>query len=144
MQKVRIDGYGTDGHVKMTVRSRMDAPVIRGMMQDMIRGGLVPVIRDVGMPWEENKAAWPECSTEEELKDRVSDQVCCTQPERSKLPFRKYKPFSWAELYEAETTKMKLEMKVDQQTLSCEGFGMDVLKAQERFLRAIMPEFEGK
>ena len=44
----------------------------------------------------------------------------------------------------AEPIQMKLQMKVDQQTLNCEGFGTDVLKAQERFLRAIMPEFEGE
>ena len=44
----------------------------------------------------------------------------------------------------AQPILMKLEMKVDQQTLACEGFGMDVLKAQECFLHAILPEFGGE
>lgn len=63
---------------------------------------------------------------------------------KEKLPFRQYKPFDWTKDYIAEPVLMRLEMKVDQQTLACEGFGTDVLKAQERFLRAIMPEFEGE
>ena len=66
---------------------------------------------------------------------------------KEKMKFRQYKPFEWAAgclPTTAEPILMKLEMKVDQQTLDCEGFGTDVLKAQERFLRAIMPEFDGE
>lgn len=63
---------------------------------------------------------------------------------KEKLPFRQYKPFDWTKDYIAEPVLMRLEMKVDQQTLVCEGFGHEVLKAQENFLRAIMPEFEGE
>ena len=63
---------------------------------------------------------------------------------KEKLPFRQYKPFDWTKDYIAEPVLMRLEMKVDQQTLACEGFGHEVLKAQENFLRAIMPEFEGE
>ena len=66
---------------------------------------------------------------------------------KEKMPFRQYTPFEWAGgclQTTAEPIQMKLQMKVDQQTLNCEGFGTDVLKAQERFLRAIMPEVEGE
>jgi hypothetical protein len=62
---------------------------------------------------------------------------------KEKVSFRKYKPFEWAGgclETTAEPIQMKLQMKVDQQTLNCEGFGHEVLKAQENFLRAIIPD----
>lgn len=131
MQKVRIDGYGIDGNVKMTVRSQMDAPVIRAMMQEMIRDGLVPVIRDVGMPWEENKAAGPGCPTAEEQKERVTAEKLAAKAFdqlREGLPKKGLS---------VEVLPMVLEWSCGETKFRAAGKGEDVLDAQGDFMEQL-------
>lgn len=125
-EKVRIDGYGTDGHVKRSVSNHLDAPVIRVMMQEMLHEGLVPVIRDVGMPWEgkadEKREGKPEekkaRETEEKLA-KVFDQM------REGLPKKGLS---------VEDLPMALEWSCGEVKFRAAGKGEDVLDAQSDFL----------
>ncbi len=129
-EKVRIDGYGPDGRVKTSVRSQLDAPVIRVMMQEMIRDGLVPVVRDVGMHWEgkadEKQDGKPEEKKErvtaEQLADKVFDQV------REGLPRKGLS---------VEALPMVLEWTCGEVQFRAAGKGEDVLYAQSDFRDAM-------
>ena len=125
-EKVRIDGYGADGHVKRSVSSRLGAPVIRVMMQEMLHEGLVPVIRDVGMPWEGKADEKPEGKKErvtaEQLAAKVFDQV------REGLPKKGLS---------VEALPMVLEWTCGEIKFRAAGKGEDVLDAQGDFLDAL-------
>lgn len=125
-EKVRIDGYGADGHVKRSVSNRLDAPVIRVMMQEMLHEGLVPVIRDVGMPWEGKADEKPEGKKErvtaEQLAAKVFDQV------REGLTKKGLS---------VEVLPMVLEWTCGEIKFRAAGKGEDVLDAQGDFLDAL-------
>ena len=129
-EKVRIDGYGADGHVKRSVSNRLGAAVIRVVMQDMLHEGLVPVIRDVGMPWEgkadEKREGKPEGKKEretaEQLAAKVFDQV------REGLPKKGLS---------VEDLPMLLEWSCGEVKFRAAGRGEDVLDAQCDFLDAM-------
>lgn len=125
-EKVRIDGYGADGHVKRSVSNHLDAPVIRVMMQEMLHEGLVPVIRDVGMPWEgivdEKPEGKKERVTAEQLAAKVFDQV------REGLPKKGLS---------VEALPMVLEWSCGEVKFRAAGKGEDVLDAQGDFLDAL-------
>lgn len=125
---VVINIYDHDGDLVEKVHREMDVQELTDLMLDCLKNEGIPVVKcpkEMGKLVDDSKLNedWP------------------------KAPFRPYKPFEWAGGFLPPTAQpilMKLEMKVDQQTLACEGFGMDVLKAQERFLHAILPEFDGE
>ena len=128
-EKVRIDGYGADGHVKRSVSNHLDAPVIRVLMQEMLHEGLVPVIRDVGMPWEgkadEKREGKPEEKKERETAEKLAkvfDQV------REGLPKKGLS---------VEALPMVLEWTCGEIKFRAAGKGEDVLDAQGDFLDAL-------
>ena len=128
-EKVRIDGYGADGHVKRSVSNRLDAPVIRVMMQEMLHEGLGPVIRDVGMPWEgkadEKREGKPEEKKERETAEqlaKVFDQL------REGLPKKGLS---------VDALPMVLEWTCGEIKFRAAGKGEDVLDAQSDFLDAL-------
>lgn len=124
MGVVRIDIYDDEGKKVSFERLEPDFERLKDYMKRIIWEDGIPVVR-----------------MEQPLVNKA-EEGACSDP-RS-LPFRQYKPFAWANANNANPVLMRLEMKVDQQTLACEGFGPDVIKAQERFLKAIMPEFDGE
>lgn len=119
-KKLKIEVYDMEGVLQAAVEGACNGKNLHETMKGVIEQGAIPVVR---------------------LADVEKEEPCGDMP---MVQFRKHEPFNWANDYIAKPILMKLEMKVDQQTLACEGFGTDVLKAQERFLRAIMPEFEGE
>lgn len=132
---VVINIYDHDGDLVEEVHREMDAQELTELMLDCLKNEGIPVVR---MP---NETAKPADDSGPMLNHRKLNEVW------QKAKFRPYKPFEWAGGFIPPTAQpilMKLEMKVDQQTLACEGFGMDVLKAQERFLHAILPEYDGE
>lgn len=124
MSVVRIDIYDEDGMRISTEKIVPNFEVLKDYMKRIIYEDGIPVVR-----------------LEKPLVNAGEGKPCEDMP---KAQFRKYEPFNWANEYIGKPVLMRLEMKVDQQTLACEGFGHEVLKAQENFLRAIMPEFEGE
>lgn len=119
-KKMKIEFYDKDAKLCDKVEGEYDGLDLLNILACYADGELIPVVR---------------------LADVEKEKPCGDMP---KVQFRKHEPFNWANDYIAKPVLMRLEMKVDQQTLACEGFGTDVLKAQERFLRAIMPEFDGE
>ena len=114
-KKLKIEVYDMEGVLQAAVEGACNGKNLHATMKDVIEQGAIPVVR--------------------------------MENEKEKVLFRPYRHFEWEArcLTPAEQPiLMKLEMKLDKQTLACEGFGTDVLKAQERFLRAIMPEFDGE
>ena len=114
-KKLKIAIYDTKGELHDTVEGEYDGDGLLDTMKGIVGDEGIPVVR--------------------------------MENEKEKVLLRPYRPFEWEARYltpAAQPILMKLEMKADQQTLACEGFGTDVLKAQERFLRAIMTEFEGE
>lgn len=132
---VVINIYDHDGDLVEEVHREMDAQELTDLMLDCLKNEGIHVVRK---PHEMGK---PEDDSGPMLNHQKINEVW------QKPTFRQYKPFEWAGGFPPPTAQpilMKLEMKVDQQTLACEGFGMDVLKAQECFLHAILPEFDGE
>lgn len=119
-KKLKIEVYDMEGVLQAAVEGACNGKNLHETMKGVIEQGAIPVVR---------------------MADVEKEKPCGDMP---MVQFRKHEPLNWANDYIAKPILMKLEMKVDQQTLACEGFGTDVLKAQERFLRAIMPEFEGE
>lgn len=124
MSVVRIDIYDEDGMKISTEKIVPNFEMLKDYMKRTIYEDGIPVVR-----------------MERPLVNAGEGKPCEDMP---KVRFRKHEPFDWVNEYIGKPVLMRLEMKVDQQTLACEGFGTDVLKAQERFLRAIMQEFDGE
>lgn len=132
---VVINIYDHDGDLVEEVHREMDAQELTELMLNCLKNEGIPVVR---MP---NEMVKPVDDSGPMLNHQKLNE------DWTKAPFRPYKPFEWEGGFLPPTAQpilMKLEMKVDQQTLACEGFGMDVLKAQECFLHAILPEFDGE
>lgn len=140
MEAVVIDVYDQDGEKLNSMLMTADWHEVLKKMQEIIDEDGLPVVRRAGHIRFEADGS---LSVEADKTGMTQEPVRLKQ----EMKFRQYKPFEWAAgclPTTAEPILMKMEMKVDQQTLACEGFGTDVLKAQENFLRAIMPEFEGE
>jgi hypothetical protein len=149
MEAVVIDVYDQDGEKLNSMLMTADWHEVLKKMLEIIEEDGLPVVRRAGHVRFEADGS---LSVEEDKTGMTQAPVrigasCEPVPLKQEMKFRPYKPFEWAAgclPTTAEPILMKMEMKVDQQTLACEGFGTDVLKAQERFLRAIMPEFDGE
>ena len=124
MSVVRIDIYDKDGMKISTEKIVPNFEMLKDYMDKILYSKRIPILR-----------------LERPLVNAGEGKPC---EDMQKVQFRKYEPFNWANDYIGKPVLMKMELKVDQQTLACEGFGHEVLKAQENFLRAIMPEFEGE
>lgn len=128
-EKVRIDGYGADGHVKRSVSNHLDAPVIRVMMQEMLHEGLVPVIRDVGMPWEgkadEKREGKPEGKQERVTAEKMAKAF---EQLREGLPKKGLS---------VEVLPMVLEWTCGEIKFRAAGKGEDVLDAQSDFMEQL-------
>ena len=124
-KKLKIAIYDTKGELHDTVEGEYDGDGLLDTMEGIVGDEGIPVVRM------QNETAKPVDDSGPMLNHQRLNEVFSK-------PLWEYIPHT------AEPILMKMEMKVDQQTLSCEGFGHEVLKAQENFLRAIMPEFEGE
>lgn len=119
MEAVVIDVYDQDGEKLNSMLMTADWHEVLKKMQEIIDEDGIPVVRRAGhIRFEADGSLSVEADKTGMTQEPVRIGASC------------------------EPILMKMEMKVDQETLACEGFGTDVLNAQERFLRAIMPEFD--
>jgi predicted HAD superfamily phosphohydrolase YqeG len=117
---VVINIYDRDGDLVEEVHREMDAQELTDQMMYCLKNEGIPVVRM------HNEMAKPVDDSGPMLNHQRLNEVFSK-------PLREYIPHT------AEPILMKMEMKVDRHTLVCEGFGSDVLKAQELFMKTIMP-----
>lgn len=132
-----IDVYDHDGDLVERLDKDLDAVGLTELMVDCLKNEGIPIVRDVDKVLRGKSAPMmPDEVDSGEMLNHQKFNRAFAKPIWEYVP-----PTAQPILMKLE---MKVEMKVDQQTLVCEGFGMDVLKAQERFLHAIMPGFDGE